>query len=263
MPPSSYRRGRPALFAGFFADFFVAFFVEVFLTAAFFATFFVDVFLAALFATAFFAAFFEAFLAGTFLRTSSTAVTAPPIAVFMTSATFDATAIPTPTVSPAFSTTVFFATFRPPSLCVHTQLRIVDGYGSKCTNLLLSLEMIGFAGGRRRQHLPESRSFECSTNRRAWCVADFTLHWKLPTNMEKAPCLPLRAGSVGLFNQSGQCGPMTIAMLFCRRAPVDFPVVKERTPPFFASGSAQPSTMRKSSYSSGFGLSQPPEGVIP
>jgi hypothetical protein len=119
---NSYCRGRPAFFAVFFKAFFAAFLTGILFAAIFFATlagdffgaFFVTVFFVVLFEDAFSAGlfdttFFAAFLAGAFLRTSVTVVTAAPIAVLMAPAISDAIAIPTPTVSPVLSTIVFSA----------------------------------------------------------------------------------------------------------------------------------------------------------
>jgi hypothetical protein len=147
--PHSYCRRRPAFFAGFFTDFlagifllatflatfFAGVFLVAFLVTVFFVAFFGDNFFAAFLAGAFLAAFFAAtFLAGAFFRTSVTVVTAASNAVLMAPATSDAIAIPTPTVAPAFSTTVFSAILKLLNLCVHAQLRIVEVYRRRRTN---------------------------------------------------------------------------------------------------------------------------------
>src|ERR1700733_58912 len=144
---------RPVFFAAFFTDFWAAFLAATFLTVffaaflagaflatAFVATFFAGVFFAAFFGTVFFIAFLAgafvaALLAGDFFDAPVTVVAAAPIAVLMPPATSDAISIPIPTISPAVSTIVLSAILRPLSLCVHTQLRIVDAYRSKCRGL--------------------------------------------------------------------------------------------------------------------------------
>ncbi|WP_433983919.1 hypothetical protein RBB78_00165 [Tunturiibacter empetritectus] len=145
-----YHRGRPVFFAGFFIALFATFLAA---TAAFLATFFAGVFFAVFVVTIFFAAFLEdvflgAFFAAVFFagvltgadfRTSVTVVTAAPIAVLMAPATSDAIAIPTPTVSPALSATVFSAILKPRNLCVPMLSRIVEGYRDKRTGQLQNL----------------------------------------------------------------------------------------------------------------------------
>ncbi|WP_348262598.1 hypothetical protein P8935_22730 [Telmatobacter sp. DSM 110680] len=119
---SKSHRWRPALFTDFFMDLLAALLVAVFLPAAGFESFLAGdflagTFLAAFFALAFFAAGFAVLAVGSFLSISETAAIAPPTAVLTAPATSDAIAIPTPTVSPALSTIVFFAILTPSDLC--------------------------------------------------------------------------------------------------------------------------------------------------
>src|SRR5579863_106085 len=138
---SIHRSIRPVFFAGFFTDFLAALLAGVFLAAAFSATFLAAAFLAAFFVTAFFTASFTAFLAGAFFRTLVTEVTAD----LMAPATSEAIAIPTPIVSPAFSTIVFSAILIPHSFCALAPLRIVEVYQGERKSLLLSPQIIGFS----------------------------------------------------------------------------------------------------------------------